>query len=396
MTRTIKRTSASQTEVDTIKGRLRPKRTKKAKASPPRATPQSKPGEKSQAESLDEDLDESFIELHYSEGQITPGTDSGAEEEAEDRAIQELIQTIENTSMPSTTAGPSSISGEALKSSFLEYSKKRYFAEGSPLQEYLHLMCDHSHMNASTTLGKVLRCIKDIVSANKYYDPNITSIIIPDFNLKKILKMDAIHLTQLKDIVLTHLSFFQDDSTKTPKKIFTNKSEPFNWSPIMLPPPSADAITVEKGIYRLGKEYTMTSQSLCVVSKGLRRLLCSILGQERLFYSYYDITQAISGYIITRRHSVVATGNIKILKLDKDDLLCQALGVRHIFREQIKALIQAQILYLVEPDGTFIKGCQADPNERALCIEKYRTPEEAEERNKLVQNLINQVIEHDY
>jgi hypothetical protein len=89
---------------------------------------------------------------------------------------------------------------DSTTTTFVNYSSPRRFVRDSRLRTYLAFMKPASQFiyRDVTSLDEVLQYLKEIISADKLYDPRNASIVLCDRDLELALDVKALHLTELR------------------------------------------------------------------------------------------------------------------------------------------------------------------------------------------------------
>jgi len=76
------------------------------------------------------------------------------------------------------------------------------------------------------TLAEVLTYLKDIIRGGRLFDMKNPSIILCDNDLEEALNMKALHVTEIRDLVLAQLTKLHDEPNVGKFTNFSNRSNP--------------------------------------------------------------------------------------------------------------------------------------------------------------------------
>ena len=94
------------------------------------------------------------------------------------------------------------------------------FKPNSELKRYIQLKTGIS--KTFFTLGEITATLKVIIGQERQYDERNPAVIICSAELKLALKCGALHVTELKDAIISHLAFASEylGEVKSPKSYF--------------------------------------------------------------------------------------------------------------------------------------------------------------------------------
>ena len=197
------------------------------------------------------------------------------------------------------------------------------FKENVPLKTFIQEMT--SRAEESFTLAEILETIKNYISAGRLFDENNPSIIICSDILETVFNKKALHVLQVKSIVLSQL--------------------------IPEPIPAASGHHVEKTATTTTTT-TTTSVTPTDTMDGsnyelktpLRRVFQTMdeFDQRKTVFTYSEITKLLSNYIIKNQNRLFDLRNIKVAIVE-DDLLGAAFQVRAFHRSQVHTLLRKQL-----------------------------------------------------
>ena len=192
-------------------------------------------------------------------------------------------------------------------------------------------------------LIEIMEKLKMIIRFEKLYDPKNPSIIICDSDLENVLDVRDLHVTEVRDQILKHLTRVKGQDWKMNLNTFISKSE--------------GTITSSKLTRRLtSRSLTRTTNVLSTLAPNketkftvkplLMRLLkteCEEKDKTKIVFRYEEIVNLLSKYIMKRRNSLFDHRNIKIARVHLDPL-GRALGdIIRFHRCQMENLLRAQL-----------------------------------------------------
>ena len=202
------------------------------------------------------------------------------------------------------------------------------------------------------SLHEILITLKQIIRKEKMYDQSNPSIIICSSELERALDMKALHVTEIKDLVLLQLTkapdqtFIQNfiqigkvsESPVSISKVATSQNEHQTQQQPTLPP------KVIKSTNILTTTYT-NKYAKFTVRPNLLKVLQMVPGIDntKTVFSYEEITQLLSKYIISRKNDIFDPRN-KLLALVANDPISLAFGVKSFHRCQVNNLLKHQLI----------------------------------------------------
>ena len=194
------------------------------------------------------------------------------------------------------------------------------FKPNSELKKYIHLK---TRINKTFfTLGEITAILKVIIGQEKQYDKRNPAVIICSEELKLALKCKALHVTELKDTIISHLAFASEylGEVKSPKSYFPT-SKCF-----------ATAVwTHKKAQFKLKTPFCELIQNVKKANKG------------RTIFTYEEICSSLSKYIIDQRAKFFHGKNFRIAWVH-DDLLGVCFNVSAFHVTQVKTLLWSQLI----------------------------------------------------
>ena len=163
------------------------------------------------------------------------------------------------------------------------------------------------------TLEKIFTILIDVIRGEQLFDHGNTQVIFCSPELERCLEVKAMHVSQLKDLLLKKMAL-------TGKKLSKQERD-------------ADL-----------KKKVVDKEARFKVSEALLKALRTVPGfsQQGSVFTYNDITLALSKYILMNKQRFFDTRNIT-LAMVQDDLLGQAFGVRGFHRSQVNGLLMKQL-----------------------------------------------------
>ena len=212
------------------------------------------------------------------------------------------------------------------------------------------------------TLAHILTILKDVIRGEGLYDEKNPSIIMCSPDLEAALNMKALHVTEIRDLVLTHLIRINNDALPDRYCKEQEQPNPNNTPNKPIPTPtttqriihtaniSTNVILDKKAKFKCKPKFLLVLQTMPEVDKN------------RTVFSYEETTLLLSTYILRNKKRFFDTRNIK-LAIVKGDLLGDAFGVNAFHRCQVNNLLRGQIIPL-------------DPNNipHKLVVKQYASP----------------------
>ena len=178
------------------------------------------------------------------------------------------------------------------------------------------------------SLAEILTSLKNIIRKEEMFDQANPSIILCSTGLERALDMKALHVTEIRDLVLSQI-------TKAPDQTLGESS------------------IRQIGIIRTANisttTYTNKYAKFTLKPKFLKVLqLVPGTNPKQTVFSYEEITNLLLKYIISRKNEIFDPRNIK-LALVADDPIGEAFGVKGFHRCQVNNLLRSQLIP-VNPD----------------------------------------------
>ena len=192
------------------------------------------------------------------------------------------------------------------------------FKNGSPLKGFVQ---ERSHRaDEYFTLAEILETLKEAISAGGWFDRNNPAIILCPPELEAVLDQKAVHVAQVKDLVLSQL---------IPKEYQRNKAT------------STDTTTTVTAATKLTGPPPASSYELKPPLLGVFRTMDEI-DQTKTRFTYEEVTTIFSKYILKHKDRLFDRRNIQVALVENDPLGA-ALHVRAFHRSQVHTLLRTQL-----------------------------------------------------
>jgi len=217
------------------------------------------------------------------------------------------------------------------------------------------------------TLAEILTILKEVIRGEEMFDPKNPSIIICSRDLEAALNMKALHVTEIRDLVLNHIVKVPEQSLRSP----TNGT-PNNINNQVAREQQATQPRVVRAASISSTIYTDKNARFYLKEKFLN-VVRSVEGtpQDQIIFTYEQVTLALSKYILSRKDHIFDPRNIK-LALVENDPIGDAFGVKAFHRCQVNSLLRNQLIPVQNdsfPDFAVI-STQGSPGVNALITEK--------------------------
>ena len=221
------------------------------------------------------------------------------------------------------------------------------------------------------TLAEVLTVLKHAIRGEGLYDEKNPSVILCSQELEEALNMKALHVTEIRDLVLSHLIKLESDDFL--KKHCDN----------VTPAPSAnDTSTRQHPVSATQHLIQSANISTRVINDKRAKFTCkpkflAVLrtmpetDKHKLVFTYEEATLLLSTYILKHKARFFDNRNIK-LAMVKGDLLGEAFGVSAFHRCQVNNFLRDQLIPY-EPDtclSTAVKARDNSPGPRTSKLEQ--------------------------
>lgn len=223
------------------------------------------------------------------------------------------------------------------------------FKSDSKLHEYITKKINQD--KTIFTLAEVLTYLKDIIRGEQLFDRQNPSIIICCNELEEALNMKALHVTEIRDLVLSQLTKVQDHTILgkfanpvTNSAIRNDQTQVPEVSSVQVPQRLLQSANISTQVFIDKKAlFTLKPKFLTVV-----RSLPST-DPEQTVFTYEEVTLLLSTYILTHKEKFFDARNIK-LAIVAGDPLGDAFGVQAFHRCQVNNLLKSQLI-AVEPQS---------------------------------------------
>lgn len=216
------------------------------------------------------------------------------------------------------------------------------FKKGAQLK---HFIIEKTHQEKRYySLAEVLTVLKDVISAEKMFDERNPSVIICSKSLEQALNQKALHVTEVRDLVLGQLERLADQSLRDRGVARPGPAPPLPGPPQTAAPRVIRTASVATNVqtnkdakFRLKPLFLKVAQMVEGVTK------------TKTIFTYEEVTLILSKYILSKKETLFDQRNIK-LAIVKGDPLGEAFGVDAFHRCQVNALLRTQLLP-VHPDS---------------------------------------------
>ena len=214
------------------------------------------------------------------------------------------------------------------------------------------------------SLAEILTSLKNIIRKEEMFDQANPSIIICSTDLERALDMKALHVTEIRDLVLSQITKAPDQTLGESSIRQIGKCQGI---PISISRTNLDLDTTKNQDHQQTQQqpsvppriirtanistttYTNKYAKFTLKPKFLKVLqLVPGTNPKQTVFSYEEITNLLSKYIISRKNEIFDRRNIK-LALVADDPIGEAFGVKGFHRCQVNNLLRSQLIP-VNPD----------------------------------------------
>ena len=213
------------------------------------------------------------------------------------------------------------------------------------------------------TLAEILTILKDAIRGEGLYDEKNPSIILCSRDLEEALNMKALHVTEIRDLVLSHLIKLESDEFL--KRHCDN----------VVPAPIANNTSSQDQLVSATQRLIQSARiSTHVITDKYAKFTCkpkflAVLrtlpetNKNKLVFTYEEATRLLSTYILKHKNRFFDNRNIK-LAMVKGDLLGEAFGVSAFHRCQVNNFLRDQLIPYNPDDHphTAVAGNGGSPN----------------------------------
>lgn len=212
---------------------------------------------------------------------------------------------------------------------YTTYTVPRRFLQGSKLHLYLAGKVPSMITMAKLdfTLFEVLSALRKVISSEKLFDPNNTTVIICSRDLETALNVKFMHITEVKDIVLLQMEVL---------------------SPVLLasltPSTQTSVSAATSGGQQQAAPYFDMEGTYWVKPHFLKVLrMVKDVDQTKVKFSYREVVANLSKYILENKDRLFDSRNIKVAHVEGDPLGV-AFNVKAFHRSQVTSLLRNQLI----------------------------------------------------
>jgi len=198
------------------------------------------------------------------------------------------------------------------------------------------------------SLAEILTILKDVIRGEGMFDEANPSVILCSEDLEEALNMRALHVTEIRDVVLSHITKVPDQSLRDKfsqninicrTNINVSRNEHSNQvsAPASIPRIIRTANISTAVFTDKNAKFTLKPKFLKVV-----RTVPDINPMKTVF-TYEEVTLLLSKYILSRKDQIFDPRNIK-LALVTNDPIGEAFGVKAFHRCQVNNLLRSQLI----------------------------------------------------
>jgi len=224
------------------------------------------------------------------------------------------------------------------------------------------------------TLAEILTILKDVIRGEQQFDENNPSVILCSRDLEEALNMKALHVTEIRDLVLNHITKVPDQTLRdtftqsvniniNATRNVTNSQAP----PAVVPPRVIRTATISTAVFTdKNAKFTLKPKFLDVV----RRVPNT--DPKKIVFTYEEVTLLLSKYILARKDKIFDPRNIK-LALVANDPIGEAFGVKAFHRCQVNNLLRSQLIPIAESNYSenAVVNSTSSPGVNVLVTEKH-------------------------
>ena len=201
------------------------------------------------------------------------------------------------------------------------------------------------------SLAEILTILKNVIRGEGLFDPTNPSVILCSPDLEEALNMRALHVTEIRNLVLSHITIVPDQSLRekfnqpvdncSGASANVSRSN-LNYGTSIDPQPVPTRTTKTTNI----STATFTNKNAKFTLKPKFLLVIQSVPETnptKTVFTFEEVTHLFSKYILSRKNEFFDPRNIK-LALVKGTLLGDALGVEAFHRCQVNNLLMAQLI----------------------------------------------------
>lgn len=194
------------------------------------------------------------------------------------------------------------------------------FKENVPLKRFIQ---DTTNREEETfTLAEILEAIKNYISAGRLFDENNPSIIMCSDVLERVFNQKALHVLEVRDIVMSQLE---------PRQEQPKDRNQMNQTTTTTSTATLTTIFQDTPRYELRNPLREVFQTM------------DEFDQTKMIFPYDEITALLSAYILKHRDRLFDLRNIKVALVENDPL-GQAFKVKAFHRCQLHTLLRTQLV----------------------------------------------------
>ena len=303
---------------------------------------ESEHGEEIEDEDYDDECGEETADEDEKEDEVMGDDDEGNVENTDNRIdkVDERNQQV-NEKLPGAAINMESTQQDQKVKNLLNTLFK--FQPGSKLKSFL--VKKTRVEKTYYTLVEILIILKDIIRGEGLFDDTNPSIILCDKELEEALDKKALHVTEIRDVVLKELIKISDqnlrDGFPQSKKISSDGSTNRVTT-------SEDTLQNKPLYQRVMSVFTDGNTRFSVKPKLLSVIrIVPETDQTKSIFTYKEVMVLISKYILARKDEIFDARNIKVALVETDPIGA-ALGVKSFHRCQINNLIRSQLTIPLE------------------------------------------------
>ena len=214
---------------------------------------------------------------------------------------------------------------------YSEYIFKRY----SPLQPYIKRKINED--NNQACLATILNQLKNIIKREGLFDFRNPSIILCSEELDQAIGMRALHVTEIRELVLSHLQLVKESTIPPPDLPLSS----YTASATIRNSASSIGLPLHRNV--LPDDYNLNTQFN--LKEKFRACLETVptFNKEQTNFTIPQVSDLLSNYITMKKNELFDPRNIK-LALVRNDPLGEAFGVSAFHRTQVQALLRTQLI----------------------------------------------------
>lgn len=195
------------------------------------------------------------------------------------------------------------------------------FKENAPLKGFMQETTQRT--DEYFTLEEILENIKRVIATERLFDENNPSIIMCSKVLETVFDQKALHVRQVKSIVLNQLIPRDSQQNQKIKRPASSTTAHLTTG--------TERLTVDTPSYELKLPLLRVFQTM------------EQFDQAKMIFTYQEITDRLSTYILKHKDRLFDKRNISVALVENDPLGI-ALQVRAFHRSQIHTLLQPQLI----------------------------------------------------